>query len=76
MTDQELQTAVKASRADWYARDEALGVTAPAADSWAARNPGADWAANEDTAASQQGRESWDWGDEYGTDTDHEADVA
>jgi hypothetical protein len=56
MTDQEMQAA-EASQDDWYARAEALGVTADHVrpgvelDTWAALNPGADWAANEDRAA-------------------------
>lgn len=56
MTDQQLQAA-EASLADWYARAEALGVTADHVrpgvelDTWAALNPGSDWAANEDRAA-------------------------
>jgi hypothetical protein len=56
MTDQELQAA-QASQADWYARAEARGVTADHVrpgvelDTWAALNPGADWAAGEDNAA-------------------------
>lgn len=55
MNDQELQA--EASLNDWYARAEALGVTADHVrsgvelDTWAALNPGADWAANEDNAA-------------------------
>jgi hypothetical protein len=61
MTDQELNARVEASRADWYARAAELGITTagtevPVADTWAALNPGADWAANEDRArADQQG---------------------
>lgn len=55
MTDQELEAAVEASRADWYRRAAELGVTThnPEAkpDSWVALNPGADWAAAEDLAA-------------------------
>lgn len=56
MTNQELNARVEASRADWYARAAELGITSagaevPVADTWAALNPGADWAANEDRAA-------------------------
>jgi hypothetical protein len=56
VTDQEMQAA-EASRTDWYARAEARGVTADHVrpgvelDTWAALNPDADWAANEDRAA-------------------------
>lgn len=58
MTDQELQAA-EASRTDWYARAEARGVTADHVrpgvelDTWAALNPGTDWAANEDSARTE-----------------------
>jgi hypothetical protein len=56
MTDQELNVRVEASRANWYARAAELGITTagtqvPVADTWAALNPGTDWAANEDRAA-------------------------
>lgn len=51
------RAAVEASRANWYARAAQLGVTTfsptpPAElDTWAARNPGGEWAANEDVVA-------------------------
>lgn len=70
--DQELQDRVEASRASWYERAAAAGITAPpAADSWAALNPGADWAAGEDRAADLAR-----FGDDHSTDTSAEADVA
>jgi hypothetical protein len=56
MTGQELNARVEASRADWYARAAEAGITtagaqAPVADTWAALNPGANWATGEDRAA-------------------------
>lgn len=77
MTDQELQAA-EASRTDWYARAEARGVTADHVrpgvelDTWAALNPGTDWAAGEDRARAELARYP-DQAAQYANDT---ADVA